>query len=433
MSATENMAVFAVSLDTVWVIIAAVLVFMMNAGFGMLEAGLCRAKNTVNIFAKNIVIFAIAGLSFWLVGFGLMFGDGNSLMGMTGWMLSGVDNSPAVGDYYYGDYTSLSWAALPLYAKVLFQLMFVAASAHIVSGAVTERIKFFSFIAFSIVLVAIIYPVVGHWAWGGGWLSDLGFIDFAGSSVVHSVGGWAALTGTIILGARAGKFTRDGRVSPIPGHNLAMAALGMFLLWFGWFGFNAGSAMTASSGELIATVALNTTLAAAAGVISALIAAEVLIGKPDMSMILNGALGGLVAITAGCAEVSTSGAVIIGLVSGVLVVYFIMLLDRRRIDDPVGAVPVHLVNGIWGTLAVGLFSLSEGFFYTGELSLLTTQLIGVAAIAVFAGGGSYLVWHLVSLLLGGLRVSQEEEHIGLDISEHGMEAYPSSSGPRALY
>jgi Amt family ammonium transporter len=432
MSATENMAVFAISLDTVWVILAAVLVFMMNAGFGMLEAGLCRAKNTVNIFTKNIVIFAIASLSFWLVGFGLMFGDGNSLMGTTGWMLSGEDNSPAIGEYYYGDYSALGWAALPLYAKVLFQLMFVAASAHIVSGAVSERIRFFSFIAFSIVLVAIIYPIIGHWVWGGGWLGEIGFTDFAGSSVVHSVGGWAALTGTIILGARAGKFTRDGRVAPIPGHNQAMAALGMFLLWFGWFGFNAGSAMTAGS-DIIATVALNTTLAAAAGVLSALIAAEVLVGKPDLSMIVNGALAGLVAITAGCAVVSTSGAVIIGLIAGVLVVYFIILLDKRCIDDPVGAVPVHLVNGIWGTLAVGLFSLEQGFFYSGELSLLMVQFVGVAAIAAFAGVGSYFVWHIVSLLLGGLRVSQEEEHIGLDISEHGMEAYPNSSGPRSLY
>jgi Amt family ammonium transporter len=211
-----------------------------------------------------------------------------------------------------------------------------------------------------------------------------------------------------------------------------MAALGMFLLWFGWFGFNAGSAMTAGS-DIIATVALNTTLAAAAGVISALIAAEVLVGKPDLSMIINGSLAGLVAITAGCAVVSTSGAVIIGLVAGVLVVYFIMLLDRRHIDDPVGAVPVHLVNGIWGTLAVGLFSLENGFFYTGELSLLIVQFVGVAAIAAFAGVGSYFVWRFVSLLLGGLRVSQEEELVGLDISEHGMEAYPSSSGPRSLY
>lgn len=432
MISTENIAIIAISLDTVWVILAAVLVFMMNAGFGMLEAGLCRAKNTVNIFAKNIVIFAIASLSFWLVGFGLMFGDGNSFMGTTGWMLSGEDNSPEVGEYYYGDYSALGWAALPLYAKVFFQLMFVAASAHIVSGAVSERIKFFSFIAFCIVLVSIIYPIVGHWAWGGGWLGDIGFIDFAGSTVVHSVGGWAALTGAIVLGARTKKFSRDGRVTPIPGHNQAMAVLGMFLLWFGWFGFNAGSAMTAGS-DIIATVALNTTLAAAAGVLSAMIAAEVLVGKPDLSMIINGSLAGLVSITAGCADVSAGGAAIIGLVAGALVVYFIMLLDKRRIDDPVGAIPVHLINGIWGTLAVGLFSLESGFFYTGDLSLFVVQLIGVVVVAAFVGIGSYFVWRIVSLLFGGLRVSQEEEHIGLDISEHGMEAYPSSSGPKSLY
>ncbi len=211
-----------------------------------------------------------------------------------------------------------------------------------------------------------------------------------------------------------------------------MAVLGMFLLWFGWFGFNAGSAMTAGS-DIIATVALNTTLAAAAGVLSAMIAAEVLVGKPDLSMIINGSLAGLVSITAGCADVSAGGAAIIGLVAGVLVVYFIMLLDKRRIDDPVGAIPVHLINGIWGTLAVGLFSLESGFFYTGDLSLFVVQLIGVVVVAAFVGIGSYFVWRIVSLLFGGLRVSQEEEHIGLDISEHGMEAYPSSSGPKSLY
>ncbi len=427
----EEVAKLTLAIDTVWVILAAVLVFAMNAGFGLLESGLCRAKNTVNIFSKNIVVFAIASLTFWLVGFGLMFSDGNSFIGTAGWMLSGADNSPAIGDYYYGDYSSLSWTALPLYAKVLFQLVFVAASAHIVSGAVSERIKYFSFLAFSIVLVAIIYPITGHWIWGGGWLSNMGFIDFAGSTVVHSVGGWAALTGTVILGARKDKFTKDGRLSPIPGHNQPMAALGMFLLWLGWFGFNAGSAMAADP-ETIAAVALNTTLAAAAGVFSATIISEILIGKPDLSMVINGALAGLVAITAGCAVVSPGSSVIIGLIAGVLVVYFILFFDRRRIDDPVGALPVHLINGIWGTLAVGLFHQEAGLLYTGSLSLLITQVIGVVGVGVFVTASTAALWHLIGLVMG-LRVSQEEEYVGLDISEHGMEAYPDSSGPRSIF
>ncbi|MEE9591462.1 MAG: ammonium transporter, partial [Thermodesulfobacteriota bacterium] len=265
----------------------------------------------------------------------------------------------------------------------------------------------------------------------GGWLDSMGFIDFAGSTVVHSVGGWAALTGTIILGPRMDKFTKDGRVSPIPGHNQAMAALGMFLLWLGWFGFNAGSAMAADS-ETIAAVAINTTMAAAAGVLSATIASEVLIGKPDLSMILNGALAGLVAITAGCGGVSIGGSVLIGIVAGILVVYFILFFDRRRIDDPVGALPVHLVNGIWGTLAVGLFDLEGGLFYGGGISTLIIQLIGVVAVGVFVIVCTYILWHIVGLVMG-LRVSQEEEYIGLDISEHGMEAYPDTSGPKSFY
>jgi Amt family ammonium transporter len=431
MDAIGHVAELKVAVDTVWVILAAVLVFMMNAGFGMLESGLCRSKNTVNIFSKNIVIFAIASLTFWLVGFGLMFGDGNPFIGMTGWMLSGADNSPATGGYYYGDFTSLSWTALPLYAKVLFQLVFVAASAHIVSGAVSERIKYFSFIAFSIVLVAIIYPTTGHWIWGGGWLDTMGFVDFAGSTVVHSVGGWAALTGAVVLGARSGKFTKDGRVNPIPGHNQAMAALGMFLLWFGWFGFNAGSAMAANP-ETIAAVALNTTMAAAAGIFSATIVSEILIGKPDLSMMINGALAGLVAITAGCAVVSIGGAVIIGLIAGILVVYFIILLDKRKIDDPVGAIPVHLVNGIWGTAAVGLFHLKAGLFYSGSISLLFVQVVGIVVVGIFVAVSTYILWNLIGLVMG-LRVSPEEEYAGLDISEHGMEAYPDASSSRSLF
>ena len=431
MSSIEQIGEIKIALDTVWVILSAVLVFVMNAGFGMLESGLCRSKNTVNIFSKNIVIFAIASLTFWLIGFGLMFSDGSFFIGSTGWMLTGEDNSPAVAGQYSGIFSALAWTALPLHAKFLFQMVFVAASAHIVSGAVSERIKYFSFIAFSVVLVAIIYPITGHWIWGGGWLDSIGFVDFAGSTVVHSVGGWAALTGTIALGPRMNKFKKDGRINPIPGHNQTMAALGMFLLWLGWFGFNAGSAMAATP-ETIALVAVNTTLAAAAGVLSATIVSEILIGKPDLSMMVNGALAGLVAITAGCSAVNIGGAVIIGLTAGILVVYFIIYLDRRRIDDPVGAIPVHLINGIWGTAAVGLFDREAGLFYGGGISLLGTQLIGIAAVGVFVALSTYVLWRLIGLVMG-LRVSQEEEYVGLDISEHGMEAYPDASGPGGFY
>ncbi|HEO72376.1 MAG TPA: ammonium transporter, partial [Candidatus Hydrogenedentes bacterium] len=347
---------YKVMLDTLWVMIAGFLVFFMNAGFALVESGFCRSKNTVNILAKNFIVFAIASLTFWASGFALMFGDGSGLIGLSGFFLSGTDNSPAIEGAYQGVYSALSWTGVPLEAKFFFQLVFAATAATIVSGAVAERIKFQAYILFAALLVAVMYPITGHWIWGGGWLSDLmgtSFTDFAGSTVVHSVGGWAALCGVLMLGPRLGKYGRDGSVRPIPGHSMALATLGGLVLWLGWFGFNPGSTM-AADGMAIAHISVTTAMAAAAGVAAATTYAWVRIGTPDLSMIINGSLAGLVAITAPCDGVSVLGSVLIGLIAGVLVVEAVLTFDRLRIDDPVGALSVHLVNGIWGTLAVGL-------------------------------------------------------------------------------
>lgn len=411
-----------VALDTLWVVITACLVFFMNAGFALLETGLCQAKNAVNILAKNFIVFAVSSLAFWAVGFALMFGDGTSLVGLKGWFLSGADNSPAMAEAYQGVFTALNWTGVPLAAKFFFQLVFAGTAATIVSGAVAERIKFLSFIIFSFVLVAIIYPVGGHWAWGGGWLGLAGFKDFAGSTVVHSIGGWAALMGVAILGPRIGKYTKDGRVSPIPGHNMGFATLGTLILWLGWFGFNPGSTMAADVG-LISTVALNTNMAAAAGCLAATAVAWLVLGKPDLSMILNGTLAGLVAITAGCNAVSTVSSVIIGTLAGVLVVFAVLFFDRVRLDDPVGALSVHLVNGVFGTLAVGLFATEGGLFTGGGIALTLTQLKGIAAVGAFTAAASAVAWYALKLTIG-IRVSADEEREGLDTGEHGMEAYP---------
>ena len=411
-----------VALDTLWVVVAACLVFFMNAGFAMLETGLCQAKNAVNILAKNFIVFAVASLAFWVVGFGLMFGDGNAFFGTSGFLLKGADNSPAVADAYSGVFSSLNWTSVPLSAKFFFQLVFAATAATIVSGAVAERIKFLSFIAFSTFLVAFIYPVGGHWAWGGGFLAGMGFTDFAGSTVVHSVGGWAALTGAVILGARTGKYGANGKVHPIPGHNMALATLGTLILWLGWFGFNPGSTMAADV-DAITRVALNTNMAAAAGCLAATAVAWVVLGKPDLSMILNGTLAGLVAITAPCNAVTTASAVIIGTVAGVLVVFAVLAFDKVRVDDPVGALSVHLVNGIWGTAAVGLFATTGGLFTGGGAALLLIQIKGIAAVGAFTAISSAVVWYGIKVTMG-IRVSEEEEREGLDTGEHGMEAYP---------
>jgi Amt family ammonium transporter len=425
-----------VAVDTLWVLLAGFLVFFMNLGFGMVESGLCRAKNTVNILAKNFIVFGVSSIAFYAIGFGIMFGNGTPFFGTEGlFFLSGADNSPAVGDAYKGAYSAIGWTGVPLAAKFFFQLVFCGTAATIVSGAVAERIKFLSFIVFTAIIATVIYPVGGHWIWGGGWLAELGMFDFAGSTVVHSVGGWSALAGIILLGPRLGKYKNDGSAKPIYGHNMTVATLGVFVLWFGWFGFNPGSTM-ALNPEAIAHVAVTTNMAAAAASLSATLTAWLLLGKPDLSMILNGALAGLVAITAPCAFVGIPASLVIGLIAGVLVVLSVRMFDKIKIDDPVGALSVHLVNGIFGTLAVGLFAdkdvasrigtdadaLSNGLFLGGGFGRLGVQIVGIAAVAAFTFGIAFLGWFILKMVMG-IRVGRDEELMGLDIGEHGMEAY----------
>jgi Amt family ammonium transporter len=418
-----------VIVDTMWVLITAMLVFFMNMGFAAVESGFARAKNTVNIMSKNFVVFAVSSMGFLVLGWGLMFGNGNDFFGVEGlFCVSGADNSPATGDAYQGAYSAISWTGVPLWAKFFFQLVFCGTAATIVSGAVAERIKYIAFIAFSFVMAMFIYPVVGHWVWGGGWLAKLGMFDFAGSTVVHCVGGWAALAGAIILGPRIGKFD-NGDIKAIPGHNLSLATVGTFVLWFGWFGFNPGSTMAADPGA-ISHVAVTTTMAAAAAIMSATLVSWILMGKPDLGMTLNGCLAGLVAITAPCAFVGVGSAIVIGGIAGILVVLAVMMFDRIRIDDPVGALSVHLVNGVFGTLAVGLFAqdkltgtaTGDGLFFGGGFKLLGAQLTAVASVAVFVFGAAAVTWLVLKAVMG-IRVSREEELRGLDIGEHGNEAY----------
>ena len=421
-----------VAVDTVWVVLAGVLVFFMNAGFALLEAGLCRSKNTVNILAKNFTVAAFAGLSFFAIGFGLMFADGNGFVGTSGFMLSGADNSPAVGDAYKGVFSSLNWASIPLEAKFFFQACFTMAAASIVSGAVAERIKFPSYILFSALLIVGVYSVTGHWIWGGGWLAERGFWDFAGSTQVHSLGGWAALMGIIMLGPRRGKYSKDGRIKAIPGHSMALATAGGFILWIGWFGFNAGSTMGADATG-IAHIAATTMLASLAGVAGAMAMNYARSKSFDLSMMINGSLGGLVGITAPCAFVSAGSSIVIGAIAGVLVVVAIEMFDRIKIDDPVGATSVHLVCGIWGTLAVGLFSeakfsadVGNGLFFGGGAGLLGEQLIGVLAVGVFVAGVSAALWGIIRATIG-LRVDEEDEYLGLDLTEMKMAAYAADA------
>lgn len=422
---------YKVMMDTLWVLITAFLVFFMNLGFAMVESGLCRAKNAVNILSKNFIVFAISSLAFYILGWGLMFGDGSRFVGLQGLLfVSGSDNSPATGDAYQGVYSAINWAGVPIWAKYFFQLVFAGTAATIVSGAVAERIKFGSFIVFSFIMVGIIYPIIGHWIWGGGWLQKLGMWDFAGSTVVHSVGGWAALAGILMLGPRIGKYSREGKVNPIPGHNMTAACIGTFVLWFGWFGFNPGSTMAASPGD-IARIAVTTNSAAAAAAFSATLAAWFMLGKPDLSMTLNGCLAGLVAITAPCAFVSVGSSVVIGLIAGFVVVAAVLMFDRLKIDDPVGATSVHLVCGIMGTLFVGLFAqdsimpktTGNGLFFGGGFTLLKAQLIGAVTVGIFTFAISLVAWAIIKAIMG-LRVSPEEEMEGLDYGEHGIVAYP---------
>jgi Amt family ammonium transporter len=429
-----------VILDTLWTLIAAMLVFFMNLGFAMVESGFARAKNCVNILSKNFIVFAVSSLGFLLVGWGLMFGDGTPFIGLKGlWFLNGADNSPAVGDAYKGVYSAISWTGVPLLAKFFFQLVFCGTAATIVSGAVAERIKYISFIIFSFVMAIVIYPIVGHWIWGGGWLSKLGMWDFAGSTVVHSVGGWAALAGILVLGPRFGKYTKDGKINPIPGHNMSIATIGVFVLWLGWFGFNPGSTMAADP-KAIAHVLMTTNTAAIAATLSSTIIAWLILGKPDLGMTLNGCLAGLVAITAPCAFVSVASSLIIGTIAGVLVVLCVIGFDRLRLDDPVGALSVHLVNGIFGTLCVGLFAqdgitgaaTGNGLFLGGGLKLLGAQFTGVMATGVFVLGISLLAWLGIKAVMG-IRVSLQEEIEGLDIGEHGNSAYPEFLTRKPIY
>ena len=407
-----NIADVVVGLDTVWVLIAAFMVFFMQAGFGMVEAGFIRAKNATNILTKNFLDFCMASLGFFAFGYAIMFGPGNGLIGLNGWFLMGAE----------------SGADVPLFAFWLFQAAFCGAAATIVAGGMAERMKFPAYLIYSFLVSALIYPIVGHWVWGGGWISSIGFADFAGSTVVHTTGGIAALVGTMILKPRTGKYRADGSPNMIPGHNIPLASLGVFILWFGWFGFNAGSTLGVGNGQLIARVAINTNLAAAAGGVTAMGLIWALTKKADLSMAMNGALAGLVAVTAPCAYIDPWAAIVIGSVGGVLVILGTELLDKLKIDDPVGAVPVHGLNGIWGTVAIGLFGKSslgvanDGLFYGGGLTQLGIQLLGVLAVAGFVFVGMGIIFKLIDRTIG-LRVSQEEEFRGLDIGEHGIQSY----------
>jgi Amt family ammonium transporter len=400
-------------LDTVWVLLGAFLVFFMQAGFGMVEAGFIRAKNTCNILTKNFLDFCMASLGFFLIGYGLMYGDGNGFAGLKGWCLYGLEETVN---------------GLPLFAFWLFQAAFCGAAATIVAGGMAERMKFHAYLIYSFIISAFIYPIVGHWIWGGGWLSNMGFADFAGSTVVHTVGGIAALIGTSILKPREGKYGIDGKPNVLAGHNIPLASLGVFILWFGWFGFNAGSTLGVADGTIIARIAINTNLSAAMGGIAAMATVWKRFGKPDLSMAMNGALAGLVAITAPCAFVEPWAALVIGTVAGYVVVRGVELLDKLHIDDPVGAVPVHGMCGIWGTLCVGIFGkqalglANDGFVYSGNPMQLGIQMVGSVSTVAFVVVSMSIVFKLINATIG-LRISREEELRGLDIGEHGMEAY----------
>jgi Amt family ammonium transporter len=412
----------AVAIDTVWTLVAAFLVFFMQAGFAMVEAGFTRAKNAGNIIMKNLMDFSVGSIAYWATGFAIMFGvaAGGGLFGTSGFFLSGGD--PATGD---GMWTLAFW---------MFQVVFAATAATIVSGAMAERTKFTSYLVYSVIISALIYPIVGKWAWGSlllgdagaGWLEGLGFNDFAGSTVVHSTGGWAALIGAIVLGPRAGKYVKgpDGKTQAraIPGHNIPIAALGVFILWFGWFGFNAGST-TAGTDLSIGLIAVNTNLAAAGGAVAAMFVSWIMHSKPDPSFALNGALAGLVGITAGCASVTPGASILIGLIAGIVVVLAVEFIDKvLHVDDPVGAVSVHGVCGAWGTIAVGLFAVEGGLFTGGGFGLLGVQILGVVSVFAWVSVAALVMFSLIKATIG-LRVTPEEELRGLDIGEHGMESY----------
>ena len=403
--------------DILWTCIAAFLVFFMQAGFAMVEAGFTRAKNACNILMKNLMDFSIGSLAFWAIGFALMFGvSWKGLIGTSG--------------FFYEAPTNGDWAFL------IFQTVFAATAATIVSGAMAERTKFVGYLAYSVGITVLVYPIFGSWAWNGlvsgnagGWLEglgwgaagDQGFLDFAGSTVVHSVGGWAALAGALVLGPRIGKYVK-GKTMPIPGHNIPLAALGVFILWLGWFGFNPGSTTSVADGAF-ASIAVMTNLAAAAGAVGAMVVSWMMFKKPDTSFALNGALAGLVAITAGCDIMTAPMSVLTGLIAGVIVVLSVVMFDKLRIDDPVGAISVHGVCGAWGTLAIGLWATDVGLFMGGGTTQLAVQAVGVAAAFAWAFPVSLVIFLAIKATIG-LRVSEEEERAGLDVVEHGMAAYP---------
>ena len=398
--------------NNLFIFIAAILVVFMNAGFAMVEAGLCRQKNAVNILLKNLIVFGLAASAYWLIGYSIMYGD--PLIG--GWLyFKGLFFDPTVTAEMVTD------ASLVPSVDFFFQVAFAATAATIVSGLVAERIKFGEFVVFSLVLVGFLYPISGSWQWNGGWLSELGFLDFAGSTIVHSFGAWAGLIGAILLGPRLGKF-EGGRPQALPGHNLAIATLGCLILWIGWYGFNPGSVLAMD--ETVPYVAVTTTLGAAGGAISGTLFSQIRGGKPDLSMTINGILAGLVSVTAGCDGISMVGAWVMGFIGGALVVLSVAVLDGLMIDDPVGAFSVHGTCGIWGTLAVGLFNQDAGLFYGHGFGQLGIQIVGVIAYGVFAVVTAWAAWSVIGAMFGGIRVSEAEEIEGLDIGEHGMEAYP---------
>jgi len=411
--------------NNLWLLVATILVIFMNAGFAMVEAGMCRQKNAVNILAKNLFVFALAVTAYWFVGYSLMYGDSV----IDGWLyFGGLFFDPTVTA------ETISDAGLVPTVDFLFQSAFAGTAATIVSGLVAERIKFGEFVIFALVLTAFIYPVAGSWEWNGGWLNSVGsveFIDFAGSSIVHSVGAWAGLVGAMLLGPRIGKYV-DGKVQAIPGHNMSIATLGALILWIGWYGFNPGSQLAMD--QWVPYVAVTTTLGAAGGAIGATVISTMTSKKPDLTMIINGILAGLVSVTAGCGNLTLTGSWVAGLVGGIIVVFSVAALDAAGIDDPVGAFSVHGVCGVWGTIVIGLWGYDVqgdgsglGLLVGGGIGQLGIQALGAAAYAIWTVVTCFIAWQIIGSLFGGIRVTEQEESEGLDIGEHGMEAYAGFS------
>jgi Amt family ammonium transporter len=411
--------------NNLWLLVATILVIFMNAGFAMVEAGMCRQKNAVNILSKNLFVFALAVTAYWFVGYSFMYGDA----AIEGWLyFAGFFFDPTVTA------ETISDAGLVPTVDFLFQAAFAGTAATIVSGLVAERIKFGEFVIFSLVLTAVIYPIAGSWEWNGGWLNSIGnkeFIDFAGSSIVHSVGAWAGLVGAALLGPRIGKYV-GGKVQAIPGHNMSIATLGALILWIGWYGFNPGSQLAMD--QWVPYVAVTTTLGAAGGAIGATVISTITSKKPDLTMIINGILAGLVSVTAGCGNLTLTGSWVAGLVGGIIVVFSVAALDAAGIDDPVGAFSVHGVCGVWGTLVIGLWGFDVqgdgsplGLLVGGGVEQLGIQALGTAAYAIWTVVTCFIAWQIIGALFGGIRVSEQEETEGLDIGEHGMEAYAGFS------